>query len=105
QWKKIAEQERDPEVDPDESRRDRRYLHLHETFDGMWAIEGLLDPEVGAALKETIDDLERRFHRQDVADARLELDTEPATAEADPDPDADRDGGTDPDADMDEDTL
>jgi hypothetical protein len=84
-WKRVAEQEADPEVDPDEARRDRRYLHLHETFDGMWAVEGLLDPEVGAALKEAIDDLERRFHRQDVADARVqrEADERAARAEAD----------------------
>ena len=40
----------------------------------MWAIEGLFDPEVGAALKEAIDELERRFHRQDVADARVARD-------------------------------
>jgi hypothetical protein len=43
-------------VDPDgtdddaEARRARRRLHLSRTFDGMWALDGLLDPVSGAAV-------------------------------------------------------
>ena len=43
-------------VDPDgsdddaEARRSRRRLHLSRTFDGMWILDGLLDPVSGAAV-------------------------------------------------------
>ena len=43
-------------VDPDgtdddaEARRARRHLHLSRTFDGMWVLDGLLDPVSGAAV-------------------------------------------------------
>jgi hypothetical protein len=71
-WKQVAEAERHTEGDPDEGRRDQRYLSLSDTLDGMVRIDGLLDPEIGAALRAAIAELERRHHRQDVDDARIE---------------------------------
>jgi hypothetical protein len=82
-WRAIAEHDQGDDGDRDETRRARRYLRLTETFDGMIQIEGLLDPAVGAALRELIATLERDLYRQDVADARLEREAERAAAAAD----------------------
>jgi hypothetical protein len=73
-------------ADPDgffkESEADysRRRLHLSLMADGMHAIDGVLDPVGGAALRSALDSLARRLgpedersHRQRMADALVEL--------------------------------
>jgi hypothetical protein len=42
-------------TDPTERLHDSRYLRFWETFEGQWAIEGLLDPDTGAALRAIVE--------------------------------------------------
>ena len=52
-------------VAEEERRRRRRYLHLRETFDGGYELEGYLDPEGGATLKTALNGLLGPRPRQD----------------------------------------
>jgi hypothetical protein len=69
-------------VDPDgffqeqEENFTRRRLHISQISDGMYAVDGLLDPVTGAAFKTAVETLAKRLgpddersHRQRVADA------------------------------------
>ena len=71
-------------VDPDgtdddaEARRGRRRLHLSRTFDGMWMLDGLLDPVSGTAVDNALrevmgDPVEGVAPAQRRADALVEL--------------------------------
>jgi hypothetical protein len=72
-------------IDPDGARRDvngmhdRRRLHLSQTLDGVFVLDGLLDAEGGALLRTAIDALDRplpaeeRTAAQRRADALIEL--------------------------------
>ena len=40
---------------------DRRYLHLSQTWEGMFVIDGLLDPEGGATLRTALNALEEKW--------------------------------------------
>jgi hypothetical protein len=68
-------------VDPDgtdddaEARRARRHLHLSRTFDGMWVLDGLLDPVSGAAVDSAL--------RQVAEQSAPAVDTTPAQRRAD----------------------
>src|SRR5262245_31846259 len=72
----------DPEGALDEALRQRegRYLHLSETLDGVWYLDGRLDPEAGTELRTVLDALagpagrdDRRSAAQRRADALAEL--------------------------------
>src|SRR5437868_4221876 len=73
-------------LDPDAALTDdlhqhhRRYLHLSETLDGVWYLDGRLDAEGGAILRTTLDAIagtpsagEQRSAAQRRADALVEL--------------------------------
>jgi hypothetical protein len=47
-----------------------RRLHLSETFDGSWALDGLLDPINGAILAKALGAIEQEFFQADWAEAR-----------------------------------
>jgi Domain of unknown function (DUF222) len=58
----------------------RRYLHLSQTWEGMWVIDGRLDPEGGATLRTALNALEEKWYVGDErsgiqrrADALVEL--------------------------------
>ena len=59
----------------------RRYLTVRMTGDGMYEVRGLLLPEVGALLVQTLDAAADELHRQECA---MERETEAATGEPDP---------------------
>lgn len=70
-WRSIAQDMIDTgDTDPAEALRDERACKLWETFGGMVACEGVLDPEVGQAFLTAIAEREQRLFRHDVADAR-----------------------------------
>jgi len=64
-------------VDREDRLRERRRLSVSETFEGMWRIDGDLDPESGAIVKIALDSLTDRTHL-DETDTRT-----PAQARAD----------------------
>jgi hypothetical protein len=47
-----------------------RRLHLSETFDGSWALDGLLDPINGAIVAKALGAIEQEFFQADWAEAR-----------------------------------
>jgi hypothetical protein len=71
----------DPDGALDEANRDheRRYLHLSQSYENVWFIDGRLDPEGGAALKTALDALtppiagDTRSGSERMADALVEL--------------------------------
>ncbi len=60
---------------------DRRHLTVHLTADGMYEVRGLLLPEVGALLMETLDAAGDELYRQERA---MEREAEAATGEPTP---------------------
>ena len=67
----------------------RRHLTVRMTADGMYEVRGLLMPEVGALLVETLDVTVDELHRQECAmereaDAAMEREADAATGEPDP---------------------
>jgi hypothetical protein len=75
------------ENDPDsEDRRfraqiDGRYLHLSETFQGTWALDGRLDPINGSVVSDTLKRIERELFEQDWKEAAARLGRDPIVAE------------------------
>ncbi|MDJ0791405.1 MAG: DUF222 domain-containing protein [Acidimicrobiia bacterium] len=64
------------------AKRDRRRLSISQTWDGMWALTGELDPETGSMVstalnahieQSNLDPSDRRSHRQKMADALADL--------------------------------
>ncbi len=53
-----------------EARHAARRLHLSETFDGSWALDGLLDPVNGAILAKALGTIEQELFQADWAEAR-----------------------------------
>jgi hypothetical protein len=73
--------------DPDsEDRRfrkqiDGRYLHLSETFQNTWALDGSFDPINGSILADTLGRIERELFEQDWKEAAARLGRDPIVAE------------------------
>jgi hypothetical protein len=73
--------------DPDsEDRRfqkqvDGRYLHLSETFQNTWALDGRLDPISGSVVSDTLGRIERELFDQDWKEAAARLGRDPIVAE------------------------
>jgi hypothetical protein len=73
--------------DPDsEDRRfkrqvDGRYLHLSQTFQNTWALDGSFDPINGSILADTLGRIERELFDQDWKEAAARLGRDPITAE------------------------
>jgi hypothetical protein len=66
---------------PEPSRRERRRVHLSETFDGTWALDGLLDPVSGTTVATELERIEHRLFAEDWAEARERLGREPTIGE------------------------
>jgi hypothetical protein len=66
-------------ADPDGVERDAagqheaRRLHLSRSFDGMWFLDGRLDPIGGAIVAEALRRVEEEFFRADWADAKAQI--------------------------------
>ena len=56
-----------------EARHNARRLHLSPTFDGSWALDGLLDPISGAIVAKALGHIERELFEADWAEARARL--------------------------------
>jgi hypothetical protein len=73
--------------DPDaEDRRfekqvEGRYLHLSETFQGTWALDGSFDPISGSVVSDTLKRIERELFDQDWKEAAARLGRDPIVAE------------------------
>lgn len=66
------EQAADPDgvEDTAEARRDARRLHLSQSFEGMWFLDGVLDPISGEIVANTLKAIEREQFRSDWAEAK-----------------------------------
>ncbi|GAC1310188.1 MAG: hypothetical protein NVSMB16_06780 [Acidimicrobiales bacterium] len=67
--------------DDDRHRRNRRDVHLDQSFHGMWFGKMLLDPVSGAIVAGELSRIEQTLFQADWADARLRLGREPTVAE------------------------
>jgi hypothetical protein len=66
---------------PEPGRRERRRVHLSETFDGTWALDGLLDPISCTTVSTELERIEHRLFEADWAEARERLGREPTVGD------------------------
>jgi hypothetical protein len=70
-WRQLADPD-GTESDAEAQRRARR-LHLSETFDGSWAMDGLLDPISGAVVAKMLGRIEEELFAADWAEAKARV--------------------------------
>ena len=70
-WCQLADP--DKSEDEAESKRERRGVHLSETFGGTWVLDGTFDPISGTILDNELRRLEQQLFEQDWKEARARL--------------------------------
>jgi len=78
-WAQLADAQ--GEDDKAQAQHDRRRLHLSQSIDGVWFLDGVLDPIAGAVVAEELSRLEDDLFKADWADARGRLGREPTIAD------------------------
>jgi hypothetical protein len=78
-------QANDPDEEDGRHRRehDDRRVHLSQTFQGAWVLDGVLDRVGGSIVAETLKGIEHELFQQDWADAKRRLGRDPLVHELD----------------------
>ncbi|MDQ6616879.1 MAG: HNH endonuclease [Actinomycetota bacterium] len=78
-WTQQADEEGEDQKAEDQ--HEQRRCHLSQSLDGLWFLDGLLDPIAGTVLSDELSRLEDELFKTEWADARARLGREPTAGE------------------------